>query len=175
MIGNVCTKLRSLWITQHFTPLNIRLLLAKTYLIPSLTYCCEIFVNPDAESKRKLRVIFNKITRYVFGLHRFNRNVTSLSTRILGTSLDRIFHYRSLILLHKIITNNQLSFLNNDIRFCRSNRHKKIIVPKYKTSFSDHHFFVFTIRLWNDLPPQIQSIFNTNRFKMELFRHLCNL
>ena len=173
-IGNVCARLRSLWITQHYTPLSIRMLLAKTYLIPTLIYGCEVFVNPDAESKRKLKVIYNKITRYVFGLHRFSRNVTILSNRILGTSLENIIHHRSLILLHKVIVNNQPTHLNNLLKFCRSNRYKKLVVPKYKTSFSEHHFLVFTIRLWNNLPSHLQFINHLERFKTELFWHLCN-
>ena len=41
LVGQVYVKLRTLWSVQYFTPLNIRLLLAKTYLIPSLTYGCE--------------------------------------------------------------------------------------------------------------------------------------
>ena len=47
-----------------FIPLNMRILIAKTYLISCLMYGCELFGNCDSSSKRKLNVPFNNIVRY---------------------------------------------------------------------------------------------------------------
>jgi len=66
-IGKVYGMLRILWPLQSFIPFNIRLLLCKAYLIPALTYGCELFSNCDSIHNRKLNVIFNNIARFVFG------------------------------------------------------------------------------------------------------------
>ena len=52
--------LRILWPTQLHMPLNTRILIAKTHLIP-LLYGCELFRNCNSSSKRKL---FNNIADY---------------------------------------------------------------------------------------------------------------
>ncbi|KAI8120490.1 hypothetical protein CVS40_8304 [Lucilia cuprina] len=46
--GRTFSMIRSLWHSQHCTPLNIRILFAKTYLIPILLYGCELFASCDA-------------------------------------------------------------------------------------------------------------------------------
>ena len=70
-IGKGYGMLRVLWTTQYFTPFKIRMLLAKTYLIPTLFYSCEIFANCDTISNRKINVAYNNIARYVFSTKRF--------------------------------------------------------------------------------------------------------
>ena len=46
--GQTFTMLRNLWMTQYFTPIHIRMLLAKTYLLPTHIYGCELFASCDA-------------------------------------------------------------------------------------------------------------------------------
>ena len=84
-IGKLYEMLRTLKVTQYFTPLNIRLLLAKTYQIPSLLYCCEIYVNCDVECTRELNVAFNDVARYVFGVKR-HRHVSECSFKTFNMS-----------------------------------------------------------------------------------------
>ena len=169
-IGNVCSRLRSLWVTQEYTPLNIRIMLAKTYILPSLLYGCELFVNSDSESKRKLKVVFNKITRYVFGLKYNDNHVSEMSKKIYGMSIDKYINLRSLILLHKIIYTKEPFYLYEKIKFCRSNRSLNIIVPRHNSSFSEHQFYIYVIRLWNNLPNFIKFIVSAEKFKLELNR-----
>ena len=54
--GKTFAMLRKLWMTQYFTPIPIRMLLAKTYLLPTLIYGCELFASCDAVSRRRLNV-----------------------------------------------------------------------------------------------------------------------
>ena len=49
------------FISVYFTPLNIRALLAKTYLMPKLLYRCEIFAYCELTSKTRLTVVYNAI------------------------------------------------------------------------------------------------------------------
>ncbi|XP_059219737.1 protein sidekick-2-like [Stomoxys calcitrans] len=63
--GQTYAKLRTLWITHSYTPIEVRTLLAKMFLIPGLIYGCELFANCDSLSQRKLNVVFNSIIRHI--------------------------------------------------------------------------------------------------------------
>lgn len=173
-IGKVYGMLRSLWITQPHTPKDIRLLLAKTYIIPVLLYGCELFVNMDSLSKQKLHVVFNNITRYVFGLRRYD-SVSSHSKQLFNMTLENLLNLRSLILLHKIIYTDQPQYLKEHVQFMRSSRTKQVKPIRYNSLISERHFFVNTIRLWNALPISIQSICSVPNFKRQLGLHFQNL
>ena len=56
--------------TQYFTAIHIRVLLTKTYLLPTLIYGYELFASCDAVSGSRLNVTFKNIARYVFGIKR---------------------------------------------------------------------------------------------------------
>ena len=66
--GKVDGMLRTLWVTQKYPPFKIRMLLAKSFLLPTLLYCCEIYANCDSSDKSKLNKLFNNMTRYI-GVH----------------------------------------------------------------------------------------------------------
>ena len=59
MLGNLC-------MTQSFTPFNIRILLKKTYLNPTLLYGCELFAGMVSVSKNKFNVTYNNTARYTY-------------------------------------------------------------------------------------------------------------
>ncbi|XP_065358619.1 uncharacterized protein LOC135952544 [Calliphora vicina] len=80
LVSQTYLKLRTLWITQFYTPLRIRILIAKTYLIPGLIYGCELFANCDS-NLLKIRVliflhkiIYTQQPEYLFRLLRFGRS-----------------------------------------------------------------------------------------------------
>jgi len=162
--------LRSLCATQQYTPQKVRLLLAKTYLLPKLMYGCEIFANLDHVSLRKMRVLCNNITRYVFNRKRYE-SVSRLSHQIYGPSLKCFLNSRSLILMHKIINTKEPAYLFDQLSFLRSERHNNIINIRYNYLISERHFFVHTIRLWNQLPHYLKNIHNANSFKNKLNLH----
>ena len=62
--GKTFAKHRNLRMTQYFIPIHIRMLLAKTYLLPTLIYGCKLFASSDAVSRRRLHVTFYNIARY---------------------------------------------------------------------------------------------------------------
>lgn len=171
--GRVYGMLRNLWLTQYFTPLNIRMLLAKTYLVPTLIYGCELFAFCNSDSKRKLNVTYNNIARYVFGLKRFDR-VSDYSKKIFGLSFDNLLICRSLIFLHKIIYTCTPSYLYDKLSFMRSNRGKRLVQIRHNSHLSEQHFFVNTIRIWNQLPVPIQTTSNARQFKTLVFNHFEN-
>jgi len=162
--------LRNLWATQHFTPQNIRLLLAKTYLLPKLLYGCELFANLDSVCYRKMRVLCNNITRYVFKRKRFE-SVSMFSHQIYGPSLKCLLDSRSLILMHKIMHTKEPAYLYDQISFSRSERTNNVVNLRFNYLLSERHFFVHTTRLWNKLPNDLKNISNANSFKYKLRSH----
>lgn len=171
--GKTYGVLRNVYITQQFTPQNIRMLLAKTYLIPKLFYSCELFCNCGSEAMSRLRIAFNSIVRYVFGLRRRD-HVSAFAKQILGVSFENYLKIRTLICLHKIIYTQSPQYLFNILRFCRSGRGKQLIQMRHKKRMSNQHFFVNAIRLWNNLPNNIQMIGNKGLFKTSLYTFFCN-
>ena len=63
LVGQTYMKLRCLWLTQYFTPLNSRRLIAKCYLLPGSMCGCELFASCNSVSKEKFNVLFNNIVR----------------------------------------------------------------------------------------------------------------
>lgn len=162
-------KLRMLWATQCFTPLRIRMLLAKAYLIPGLIYGCEIFSNCDSTSKNKLDILYNNIIRYVYGLRKYD-HVSSFTKSLYGVTFENFLKIRVLIFLHKIIYTRKPQYLYNNIQFARSNRGKKIIIPKHRCLVSEWQFYINAVRLWNTIPHKQQLNSNAMHFKTFLFK-----
>jgi len=169
-VGRAYGMLRSLWATQFFTPLHIRMLLAKTYILPTLMYGCEIYANCDALRKQKLNVLFNDITRYVYGLKRYD-HVSEYAKTIFGISFDNYLKLRALIMLHKIIFTQEPTYLSSRLTFSRSARNNNLINVRHKTLISERQFFVFTTRLWNQLSSDLQRTCNATRFKGLVLRY----
>lgn len=168
LVAQTYAKLRSLWATQSYTPLNIRLLLAKSYIIPGLIYGCELFANCDSASKHRLNVIFNNIVRYVYGLRRFTPT-SSFSSNIYGVSFDCLLKIRVLLFIHKIIYTKTPKYLSDKIRFAKSNRGKKLILPRHQSLVSEWQFYLNATRLWNQLPPNLQLTSNVTHFENQLY------
>ena len=83
--------LRTLCATQKFTPFKIRMLLAKSFLLPTLLYGCELYANCDSSDKSKLNKIFNNITRYVFCLRKFDH------VSCIFLSFDELLKFRVIV------------------------------------------------------------------------------
>ena len=174
--GRVSSMLRSLFPLQHSTPVKIRELVAKAYIMPVLTYGCELFANSDAQSKRKLNVAFNNIIRYVYGL-KIRDHVSQHANKLYGYSFDSLVKMRTLIFLHKIIYKQEPIHLFQRLSFSRSNRGKNLILYRHNTRVSEQHFYIYALRLWNMLPNVIQLNTNALEFKKALiifFSHNLN-
>ena len=169
-VGKTYGMLRTLWATQHCTPLNIRTILAKSYLMPVLLYGCEVFACCDSSSKKKLNLAYNSIIRYVFGIRKHDR-ISSYSQRLFGLSFENILKSRVLILLHKIIYLKEPTYLFNRLNFARSNRGKKLIPIRHRSLISEWQFFYNAVRLWNLLPNRFQTNNNAIQFKNDIFKH----
>ena len=167
--GRTSSMLRSLYNLQYCTPIKIRVLLVKSYIMPVLLYGCELFSNADGLCKRKLCVAFNNVVRYVYGLKRYD-HVSQFSKLLYGYNFESLMKIRTLSFLHKIIYCRQPTHLYERIIFSRSNRGNNIILYRHNTRISEQHFFIYALRLWNSLPNIIQLNQNSLGFKKEIIK-----
>lgn len=167
--GKIHGMLRNLWKLRTSTPQDIRLLLAKTYLIPTLLYGCEVFACCGYNDTRTLNVAYNNIARYVFNKGRRER-ISEFSYQIFNVQFDNYLKIKCLLQLHKIIYTQVPPYLYNRLQFARSNRGKKLILPRFRKLSSERQFYIGTPRLWNSLPNNIQLLSNASAFKTELFK-----
>lgn len=167
-VGKVYGMLRNLWAVRISTPFEIRMLLAKSYLIPTLLYGCEVFGSCDTADSRKLNVAYNNIARYVFNKKPHDR-ISQFAYQLFNISFDNLLKIKCLTLLHKIIYTNEPEHLFTRINFARSNRGMKLINPRINSLTSERQFLVCSVRLWNNLPSNLQRISNASTFKKELF------
>lgn len=168
--GRTYGMLRSLWATQHFTPLKVRILLAKTYLLPALLYASEIFTGCNSKDMRKLNVTFNNIIRYIYGLKRFD-HITQYCCRIFNMPFSNYLKFKNVIFIHKIIMTQEPKYLYDRLQFSRSRRGKSITQFRHRDHASECQFFVLSIRLWNQLPNNIQTTVNAIRFRKLLVEY----
>ena len=87
--------LRTLYPLQHITLLNIRVLLAKTYLMSMLLYRCEIFEYCDSISKSRLTAAYNAILRYMYSIRRYD-GISQHSKSLYGIELMDLLKMKAL-------------------------------------------------------------------------------
>lgn len=172
--GKVFGMLRTLYQTQYFTPIHIRTLLAKSYLIPVLIYGSELFTNCDSRSKHRLEVAYNSILRYVYGLKRFE-SCSAFRKSLYGVDIANVLNIKSLVLLHKIIYTKTPSYLYDKLQLGRTNRRILIVPMRHKLLVSEWQFFFTVTRLWNSLPSSIQLNGDANKFKQNLTKYFQSL
>jgi len=165
--GKVNGMLRCLWPTQYFTPIKIRLLIAKSYLIPILLYGCEVIANADSAHAQKLNVAYNNIARYVYGLTR-NEHVSEKAFCINNISFKNLLKLKVLIFLHKIIITSEPIYLYERLQFTQSPRNNDIVPFRHSSLVSERQFFIYGVRLWNSLQNDIQQVTNAIEFKKKL-------
>lgn len=171
VVGKAYGTLRMLWVSQSYTPIKTRAMLAKSLILPILVYGCEIFSSCNYACKRKLNVVFNNIIRYIFGLRRYDR-VSNFSNCLLSMSLEKYFQFRTLSLLSDILFTTQPPYLFERITRASSARSDQLIQPRYASLTSEHQFFINASRLWNSLPRHIKRTNNNTHFKTQLKQFL---
>lgn len=111
-VGKVYGTLRNLWTVQNSTKQLMRMLLAKTYLIPTLLYGCEGYCNCGSADSNKLKVTFNNIARDIFNKMRIDR-ISSFSYKIFNISFENYLKLRSLLLLQIIVYTKEPEYFVN--------------------------------------------------------------
>ena len=98
-----------------------------------------IFLQSCDFVSKKLNILFNNIVRYVYGLRRYG-HVARFTLKLYCVSFDNLLSIRVLLLLHKIIYSVSSGYLSDKIRFARSLRGKRIVIPLHRHHVREWHF-----------------------------------
>ena len=167
IVRKVYIILRNLRNSAEFTPEPIRIRLAKQLIIPYLSYMSCVYCKLDSLSLHKLEVLFNHVSRYVFG-HCVG------SKKLLGCSVQNFLYIRGCVFLYKLMSSKQPPYLYEKLCFGQYERNNKLIVPRYKYLCSTRFFFVNTIRVWNSLPIWLRQIEGEGCFKKSIIKYFSN-
>lgn len=171
ILSKIYFILRKLWYTADFIPLNVKLKLVRTLIVPLISFGGLLYGNMDCESQKKLQLALNNCARYIFSKRKFE-HISEFSIKIMGCSLTNFLNYRNLVFLNQLIYKRQPEYLFRNLCFAKSDRTCNLIVPRYKYLSSSRTFFVSAIKLWNSLPNVVKNERNTARFKLALMEFL---
>jgi len=132
-------------LVKYSLPVSVRLLIAKSCIIPTLFYGPEIYANYDVASQHKLRIAYNSISHFIFNMPRSD-HVTQFAYKIFDISLADYIKSRTIIFLHKVIYTREPSYLFEKLPFSRSTRTNNIICIRHRFLLSNRQFFINTIR-----------------------------
>jgi len=155
--------LRQLSTSQSFLPTQLRMLVTKAILVPTLFYGVQIFGHCDTQDMQKLTVACNSIVRYEFNLRR-THHTSHLVNNIPDLSLSQWIDLKTLIYFQKIVCTREPSYLFQKLLPAQSQGAQSFIIPRYKTLCLRRQIFINAIRLWNNLPHALKTIRSAPRF-----------
>lgn len=166
-VNAVCNKvykaLHSLVAVRSSTPQHIRLLLARSLIVPIFDYGDVLYSLVSKMNLRKLQRAFNTVTRYVFNLSKYD-HISGYANAILGVNFTSHLKLRVCTQTFKIL-NDPPVYLNNFFSYARSMRGPLLIVPRCSSCGLKDSFRHRAISAWNQLPRTCRCERNYNSFK----------
>lgn len=160
--------LRRLYSLDLYLPLSIKVLVAKSLLMPHILYCVEVFSGTTNGEFERLSKIFNRIVRYVYGV-RLRVHITPYVIRFIGSSFRNYVDSRILLFFYKIIVNGFPEYLINNFHFSQHVRNQQLIYPSCHATIFDRSFQRRLPRLWNHLPRNLRCFsFSPQMFRQRL-------
>jgi len=171
----VFSSMHALKRIRELLPTNVREMLVKSLLMPLFDYCDFLFTDLNGKLLKQLQIAQNSCIRFIFDLKKFD-HVSQCFPKvgILPLQSRRTLH--SLVLLYKILNNNNMTRLRGNFKYLsleRARACKLLCVPKHRTSLFNKSFTVFTIRLWNQIPNEIKLCRTLRNFKSKLSDWIC--
>jgi hypothetical protein len=175
-VNFICNKVfsgvHSLKRVRECLPLNMRLMLIKTLILPHFSYGDVVYNDLTVELAEKLQRAQNYCLRFVFNLRR-DDHISGYFQQASVLRLENSRKLHMLTLLHKILMNKVPAYMFSKFTFSSqvSNRHTRnstsmLIIPLHRTVMYNKSFTVTAARLWNSLPDEIKTIESSARFKV---------
>ena len=175
-VNNICRKiyitLGQLWPSAYFTPINAKLKLIRSLIVPHILYCAPIYSGCSETTWNGLNIAFNACARYIFNIQR-NKSISNFSKQILNCDLRSYLDFANALFLFKVIKFKQPSYLYDNLAFSKSSRTCNINLPKNcLTKSRQASFFVNVVKIWNSLPIDIKCECSLSKFKKMTFEHI---
>jgi hypothetical protein len=147
--------LSRLWHFADVTPLETRLKLVKSLILPKLLYCDVVYSQTFGEVTNELKKALNACARYIYNPPP-RQSLSSYSRKILNINLEQNYDLRKCLMIFKLINSQEPAYLANRLQFGTSQRRRNIIVPRHNTTSRANSFFVQGVCRWNDIPSSIK-------------------
>ena len=169
--------IRKLHRINHLLPVDVRIQLYNSLVVPHFDYCDIIWAGCGVESARKLQVSQNFAVRSLTGAKKRESASESFEKlKFLNLKQRRLIH--EVVFAHKSLLHHH----PNDIcdmytRQCptsntRSSTTATLNLPPHNTHKYETSPFYRTITSWNNIPPHITTNTTTKAFKNEYQRYM---
>lgn len=139
--------------------------------MPIFLYGMEIYSGTFGFVLRKLRLLFNRVIRYIYSI-KLHQHITNYVKSFLGCSLMGFIQMRSLLHFYKIYINKTPTFLVDLFKFGRSARNVQIVIPRMSSAL-ERSFLVRVARFFNKLPSELKTFnYSLDTFKRRLYQYM---
>lgn len=175
-------SLHSILRFKYFLPINTKISLVNSLLLPILDYADVCYLNITEEHLNKLDRLLNAGIRFIYGLRKYD-HVSVYRKKLKWLPIRERRNYRILGLLYSILFDRYSpEYLTKEFNFVadshalnlRSTNSLRLLMPVHKTNFVDNSFGVTAVRLWNQLPLNIKKAPSKHAFKLSLRKHYLN-
>lgn len=162
--GKIYGSLRSLYNCASAAPINTRLKLFKSLILPHFLFGELLHINPSSDGMNRLRVALHCCVRFVYGLSRF-AHVSHLQQNLIGCQLEKLYVHRSCLFLRKLIKTRSPPELYGKLLPFRGRRLQNLIIPANSTLTYSSSLFVRGVVNWNALPAEVKRLASEEVFK----------
>lgn len=153
LIRNVNFYIMRLNSLSYHIPVSIKKIMANAILVSRFLCGIEVFSGTSASNMNKLRICFNNVVRFVYGVRRFE-HISSYVKDFIGCSFDNFVAIRMLFLLYKVIYYGVPHYLLCRFNFLPSQRLLNLDIPRFSREIMRQSFTVRAVSLYNQFVPR---------------------
>lgn len=174
--NKVSSKLAMLSRIRHSIPKSSLHTLVKTFVVPSLEYCCTVWGGRLGAHSNLLNMLLKRAARLILGCPYRTASTDMFSELNWLSFVDRI-RFKKNILVYKCLHHQCPEYMTDlFVHFknscTRQNDNRTLRVPIAKKECLRSSFAVSGAKLWNDLPISLRKIESLSVFKTQLFKFL---
>jgi hypothetical protein len=172
---NISKRIGVIRRVKQYLPCKTVKMLAQALVFPHFDYCSSVWANFSAYHFNELQILHNRLARVLLSAD-IRTPVVNMMEELDWDKLDCRWDYQLLILTFKCLHYIAPEYLSSNFTFVHSTHSKctrsqtqnRLVVPIWKTSSGKRTFLYRGSVLWNKLPSEIRTNFDSmtlNEFK----------
>lgn len=155
-------------------------MLANALALPHFDYCSPVWSNCSGELANSLQILQNRLARIILSAD-IRTPTDEMMDKLNWIKLDKRWYNQLLVIVLKCIKDQAPSYLSSNLTFTHSVHNietrgqisNMLYLPKWNSNSGKRTFNVRAVKIWNDLPSNIRSNFNTMSLSMLKNATLC--
>ena len=145
-----------------------RLMIANAFMKSKLSYGLPLYIGANQKIKHKMNTCMMKVARWVKGNCQFMIPNTKICKSIKWSTPNQMILQESMIMIHKMLTENPIKTLDDEIRKPRSSRNQKYYM-KYRPKMEKmrRNSVYMSIKTYNLIPEEMKTM-KVKKFKKEI-------